>query len=97
MTFSIKQMEDRIAWLKTREAKFREGVDTSKTPLDAENRENLQIDASITPLDAANTLDLAIEIIAELAGRLSAAEELLAEARRPIPRNSQVEGGRNDG
>jgi hypothetical protein len=97
MTFSIKQMEDRIAWLKTREAKFREGVDTTETPLDAEKRDDLQIDAEITPLDAANTLDLAIEIIAELSGRLSAAEELLANARRPIRGNSQVESGRGDG
>lgn len=61
MTFSIKDMERRIEWLKARETDLRNG----SGPV-----------ASLSPLAAANTLDEAIKIIAELAGRLSASEEI---------------------
>ena len=64
-------MEDRVEWLKTREADFRAGIG----PVPA-----------LSPLAAANTLDEAIGIIAELCGRLSAAEELLSAARRDLGR-----------
>lgn len=78
MTFSMKQMEDRIEWLKSREADLRAGPEPILAITD--RPEALE---PLSPLAAANTLNLAIEIIAELAGRLSAAEELLADARKP--------------
>ncbi len=71
-------MEDRIKWLKVREAELRAGPD----PIRAITDHPAALE-SLSPLAAANTLDEAILIIAELAGRLSAAEELLEQARKP--------------
>lgn len=67
MPYTLKQMAARIKWLKDRESELRAGAITDH-PVAL---------GSLSPLAAANTLDEALQIIAELAGRLSAAEELL--------------------
>jgi hypothetical protein len=71
MAFSIKQMEDRIHVLQRR----RDVLEAN-----AGYRADLLRGAYIQDLNEALG-----GIIAELAGRLSAAEELLADARRPKP------------
>lgn len=72
MTYSIKQMEERTITLRERlddlEGMDPPGIGTGRFYF-------LRYRAS---------LKLALEIIAELAGRLSAAEGLLADARKPV-------------
>ena len=83
MTYTVKQMENAIEEVKREEGEFRSDRSTGD-PV-----------RNLSHLRAANALAGAITIIAELAGRLSAAEELLAEARRPESKRRYRAGEEN--